>query len=1298
MKTSLQKFTWIIFSLCSLRSVAQNSAVRLKQRSFIPEGNVASVNFDSLQQQAGAAGKLFLVLQFEGAADEQKKQELARARVELYHYIPEHAYTAVLAMPVNGAALKRAGVRAVFQLQPQDKLSSTLLKNRVPFWAVHDQFVHLVVHFSSGISPSFAREYFAGRSFTVVDNSWQQYGFFTLSLEPSRITELATVPFVEYIEPIAPTPKTLNYAMRANTRANVLNAPASTGGAGLSGAGVTIGVGDDGDPSDHVDLRDRLVNHAAAPLQVHATHVAGIAAGGGIKDPQFQGVAPLATVIAQLFNGIFLNAAAYIADYHMVVTNNSWGNITGECDLAGVYDTYSKLMDDLSIQYPYLLHVFAAGNDGPYTCLGYPKQYHTVVSGHQSAKNVLTVGWGEKNQTVSPASSIGPVADGRLKPEICSQGSGLRSTAPGDDYFTDWGTSMAAPSVTGGAALLIEQYRKMHAGADPKGGLVKALLMNGARDIENPAPDFKSGYGYLNLVRSLDILQQDHILNGTISTGGTVNHTVVIPAGIAQLKVMVYWHDPAAAIFAEQALVNDLDLEVETPGAEKIFPWVLQPDSASAIKNAVRGTDHRNNSEQVTIDNPAAGQYTVRIKGNAVNTGGAQEYFVVYDLVPDTVDLTYPSAGEPLVPGETIVVNWDAWGQQNSFALDYSVDNGLNWINIDANIPAGLRQYQWTVPNLATAQARMRLRRNGSGLTDISHAFAILGQPSVNAATVQCRGYINLQWNTVPGATEYEVMMKKGAEMKTVAATTANNYLFTGLNPDTVYWVTVRAKINGVEGRRAVAISRRPDTGTCSGSISDNDLESDTVIAPSSGRLFTSTAITGNSVTLRIRNLDDNPVPGFIAGYRLNGGSFVYDTVNTTIAALGTYDHSFTGIDFSNPGDYAFTFVVKNNSADPVSANDTLLHVISQLPNSPVTLPVTETFENTPVFEQVGPATGLPGADRWDFTSSTRYGRIRSFVHSGMAKSGVRAMTLDAKQYIPNGNTNFLTATFNLSAYNSIPAADLGLILRFSYKHHGQSPHQNNRVWVRGSDTDSWIEVFSFDSIAIPPGEWKMISVQLANIVPAIQHSSSFQVRFGQHGMLPAGDNISGNGITIDDVQLFSAPNDVAMTGVDFPIQHGCDIGAEVPVTIRYTLQKSSLSCLPVYYRINNGPAVTGCAPAVSGTYTFDQPVKLPGGANLLETWVAGPSDTYKQNDTIGITVYRKPVITVYPHIENFENGPGGWHTEGHNTSWEYGMPASLRINTAASGTKAWKTKLKGQYNENEESYLYSPCYDISGL
>src|SRR6478609_2693076 len=62
------------------------------------------------------------------------------------------------------------------------------------------------------------------------------------------------------------------------------------------------------------------------------------------------------------------------------------------------------------------------------------------------------------------------------------------------------------------------------------------------------------------------------------------------------------------------------------------------------------------------------------------------------------------------------------------------------------------------------------------------------------------------------------------------------------------------------------------------------------------------------------------------------------------------------------------------------------------------------------------------------------------------------------------------------------------------------------------------------------------------------------------------------------------------------------------------------------------------------------------------------------------------------------KNGNGGWLAGGTNSSWEYGTPASPLINGAASGNKAWKTNLDGNYNALEASVLYTGCYDISKL
>lgn len=1281
---------------------SQSNLIKLKNRIFQPANNISSFHYSSLSnKETGLDGKIFCIIQFSETISENSKQQLRNAGIELFHYIPDNAYTAVIFQNISAELLQKHNIISIIQLEPEDKLSARLLQKQIPAWAVKQvNTIDLIVHFSKGITSAFAKNYFISKQYQLIDDAWSNYGFITLRIDQQKITELASIPFVEYIEPVAPDPTTFNYVMRVNTRANVLNAPVSSGGEGLRGKGVTIGIGDDADPSDHVDLKDRVINRAAGIQNVHGTHVAGIAAGGGLKDPMFQGVAPLATVLGQLFNGIFLNAAAYISDYRMVVTNNSWGNITGECDLTGVYDTYSKLMDDISIQYPFLLHVFAAGNDGPFNCFGYPQQYHTIVSGHQSAKNILSVGWAEKDQTVSANSSIGPTADGRLKPEITSQGSGLRSTAPNNNYFNDWGTSMAAPTVAGGAALLIEKYRLMNTGADPKSGLIKALLMNGARDIENPAPDYKSGYGYLHLIRSLDMLKNNRFINLTITNGALNNHNIVVPAGVSQLKVMIYWHDPSAAIFAQNSLVNDLDIELVTPSSSIVLPWILKSDSTNATMNATRGIDSINNSEQVTIDNPVAGSYTIKVKGSAVNSGSSQEYFIVYDLVPVGVDLTYPSVDEPLVPGESIVINWDAWGEpQNDFTLAYTIDNGNNWINISTTIPANARQYNWNVPNVITHQARMRISRNGTGQSDESESFIIIPQPNISLAAEQCEGYINLSWNAVAGATDYEVMMKRGVEMVPITTTTNTNYIFSGLHSDSIYWITVRARINGKPGRRTVAISRKPDNGNCAGTISDNDLKMDAIVSPVTGRMFTSSEITTNSLVVRIRNLDDAPVNGFSIQYSINGSSFVSNNISMTILPQGTYDHTFNGIDFYSAGDYNIIAVVKNNNTDNNAVNDTLRKFIRHLPNPALSLPYSENFDAAPAFENVKDTLGLPGLDKWDFINTTDVGRVRSFVNTGIAKSGNKAITLDVAEYISFGNTNYLIGTFNLSNYSSINPVDLGLKLSFTYKHHGQNLHPNNRVWVRRSDVNPWIQVFNLDSLNLRPGEWKTIAIHLANTTAAISPSSSFQVRFGQHGSLSMGDDFSNSGITIDDVALTSNPYDVELLSIESPVANSCGLNNNVEIKIRYIDHLGVSGCIPIKYRIDNNAILSECMlSSTSGIYAFTNKANISSfGSHILEVWSDHLADTYRSNDTLRMIIQNNPVINTYPHIENFEN-ISSWYTQGYKTSWQLGTPSSFKIKTAASGTKAWKTTLSGQYNENEHSYLYSPCYDISSL
>src|SRR6185369_17261870 len=83
--------------------------------------------------------------------------------------------------------------------------------------------------------------------------------------------------------------------------------------------------------------------------------------------------------------------------------------------------------------------------------------------------------------------------------------------------------------------------------------------------------------------------------------------------------------------------VNDVDLQlINNNTAQTWQPWVLNAfahtDSLQLLP--VRQRDSLNNVEQVSIDYPAAGNYTIRVSGYAIS--GDQPYAVTYRL--DTMD------------------------------------------------------------------------------------------------------------------------------------------------------------------------------------------------------------------------------------------------------------------------------------------------------------------------------------------------------------------------------------------------------------------------------------------------------------------------------------------------------------------------------------------------------------------------------------------------------------------------------------------------------------------------------------
>lgn len=113
--------------------------------------------------------------------------------------------------------------------------------------------------------------------------------------------------------------------------------------------------------------------------------------------------------------------------------------------------------------------------------------------------------------------------------------------------------------------------------------------------------------------------------------------------------------------------------------------------------------------------------------------------------------------------------------------------------------------------------------------------------------------------------------------------------------------------------------------------------------------------------------------------------------------------------------------------------------------------------------------------------------------------------------------------------------------------------------------------------------------------------------------------------------------------------------------------------------------------------------VTLQGGiTDTLMFWTSSPNnvaDTSNSNDTITKIYKSLPTFSTYPYHETFESGDDGWFTGGDNASWAFGTPAKSNIVGAASGVNAFVTGgLSGSYNNNEDSYVHSPCFDLSQI
>ncbi len=267
----------------------------------------------------------------------------------------------------------------------------------------------------------------------------------------------------------------------------------------IIGTGVKIAVLDTGIDYNHEDLRSNykggydFVNNDQDPWDdnclsyyktCHGTHVSGIIAaehnGIGVV-----GVAPGASIYAvKVLDGGGFGTASLVLSGIEWAKNNGMNIISMSIEST---ENNSAVFDAVNAAYNSGILLVAAGGNTRGGAVLYPAAYDSVIA-------VTAIDQNGQRASFSP---IGQ------KIEVAAPGVGINSTVQGGYGFLS-GTSMAAPHVTGVAALIFStNFADVNHDGLSDNKDVREIIRNSAYDAGSPGKDDVYGYGIVDASNAL---------------------------------------------------------------------------------------------------------------------------------------------------------------------------------------------------------------------------------------------------------------------------------------------------------------------------------------------------------------------------------------------------------------------------------------------------------------------------------------------------------------------------------------------------------------------------------------------------------------------------------------------------------------------------------------------------------------------------------------------------------------------------------------------------------------------------
>jgi hypothetical protein len=607
--------------------------ILLRSRTFDPLTSAGAADQAPASLRAEATGSAYLV-QFAAVPLDSQRRQLRRLGVRIGAYVPDFAYVVRMSGATRAKVSALPYVRWVGAYHPGDKIEPEVLAQ--PAVAGSRAYSITLVEPDATDQRTVADRIHALGGRVVVAS--ESLDLIEAQLDSAQLRAVARLDEVLAVDRSFAAESDMNLA-RIATGANFIE----TAG-GYRGQGVRGEVMDGGLRTTHQEFRARPpVLHGGNSTNIgHGTSTYGQIFASGVNPtargmlPEGQGIFALNTVSDRYAHTRALVDPA--GPFRAVFQSNSWGG-----GLTTSYTATSAALDRIVFDHDILI-CQSQSNDG--TRMSRPQAW---------AKNVLSVGGVRHRNTLSRAddawaggASIGPAADGRIKPDVSNYYDNIFTTSSGSNtsYTTSFGgTSGATPITCGTAGLMFQMWADgIFAGAPgqrrdvfasrPHAATAKALLINSANQypFAGASADLTrvhQGWGTVSVQNLYQRAQAGGfrlpvLVNETdlVTVGQRRTYRVTVTAG-QPLRATLVYTDPMGSPSAARARVNDLSLRVTAPSGT-----VFWGNNGLLTGNwsTPGGTSNKVDTvENVFVQQPAAGTWTIEVLADEINVDGHRE-------------------------------------------------------------------------------------------------------------------------------------------------------------------------------------------------------------------------------------------------------------------------------------------------------------------------------------------------------------------------------------------------------------------------------------------------------------------------------------------------------------------------------------------------------------------------------------------------------------------------------------------------------------------------------------------------